>query len=110
MDIRKFMRNVLDAEKLKLAKLGWTEAKRDKEILSYVRGYIWRTFGIRIKEPIDWIILFMINEALSHDMKVKELQNTIVRCVVLDCPLNTSGLCKSHKIKIEPIFCEHRGY
>lgn len=65
MDKGKFGRKVLDAETINLDKLGWTEAKNDKEIFSYVRGYIWRNFGIRIKEPLDWAIWFMINEALS---------------------------------------------
>ncbi|GAG06107.1 unnamed protein product, partial [marine sediment metagenome] len=49
----------------------WTEARSDKLILSYVRGYIYRNYGIRIKPPLDWIIFCMINDALAENMDNK---------------------------------------
>jgi len=71
MDDMKLFKKSIDAEKIDLAKLGWTEARNDKLILSYVRGYIYRNYGIRIKPPLDWIIFCMINESLSENMDKK---------------------------------------
>jgi len=59
----------IDAESIDLAKIGWTENKHDKESLSYIRGYIWRNYKVRIKEPLDWIILCMIQDVLSNKKK-----------------------------------------
>ena len=68
MDYSQLLRKTLDAETIDLGKIGWTESQPDKKIFSYIRGYIWRNFGIRIKEPMDWIIYFMITESLSKQM------------------------------------------
>lgn len=71
MDDMKLFKKSIDAEKVDLAKLGWTEARSDKLILSYVRGYIYRNYGVRIKPPLDWIIFCMINDALAENMDNK---------------------------------------
>jgi len=68
MDYSTLLRKSLDAKNIDLGKIGWTESQPDKKIFSYIRGYIWRNFGIRIKEPMDWIIYFMITESLSQQM------------------------------------------
>jgi len=71
MDDIKLFKKSIDAERIDLAKIGWTEACPDKKILSYIRGYIWRNYGIRIKHPLDWIIFCMINEALAENIDKK---------------------------------------
>ncbi len=71
MDDVKLFKKSINAERIDLAKLGWTESRTDKLILSYVRGYVYRNYGIRIKPPLDWIIFCMINEALGEDMNKK---------------------------------------
>ena len=73
MDDVTLFKKSIDAERVDLAKLGWTESRNTKSILSYVRGYIWRSYGIRIKPPLDWIIFAMINDALGEDMDKKEV-------------------------------------
>jgi len=55
----------MEAEKIDLDKLGWSAERTDKRKLSYVRGYIWRSYKIRIKPPLDFIILCMIMDALQ---------------------------------------------
>lgn len=58
-----FKRSIL-AEKLDLDKLGWSECKNDKQILSYIRGYVWRNYKVRIKPPLDWIMFCLIDDSL----------------------------------------------
>lgn len=60
------------AEKIDLAKLGWSECRDDKLILSYIRGYIWRNYKIRIKPPLDWVIFCMLDDCLSEGHPCKE--------------------------------------
>lgn len=72
MDDVKLFKQSIDAEKIDLARLGWTENRSDKSILSYVRGYIRRNYKIGIKPPLDWIIFCMINEALGEQMDNKK--------------------------------------
>lgn len=67
-DVSLFKKSI-NAEEIDLAKLGWTESRKDKKILSYVRGYVWRNYGIRIKKPLDWVIFYMINDALSEQQR-----------------------------------------
>lgn len=57
------------AEDIDLAKLGWTENKDDKLIMSYIRGYIWRNYKVRIKPPLDWIIFCMLDGCLAQEQK-----------------------------------------
>jgi len=59
----------LYAEDIDLAKLGWTECKDDKVIMSYIRGYIWRSYKVRIKPPLDWIIFCMLDDCLAQEQK-----------------------------------------
>lgn len=61
----KIFRNSINAEKMDLAKLGWNKTQTDQRKLSYIRGYIYRNYRIRIKDPLDYIILCMILDALS---------------------------------------------
>jgi len=72
MDDIKLFKKSIDAEGIDLAKLGWIESRNTKSILSYVRGYVWRNYGIRIKSPLDWIIFSMINSALGENMDNKK--------------------------------------
>ena len=65
VDTELFAKSV-NAEKIDLAKLGWTECRDDKLILSYIRGYIWRNYRIRIKPPLDWVIFCMLDDCLSE--------------------------------------------
>ena len=58
-------KKAIDAEPINLAKLGWSECRDDKHIFSYIRGYIWRNYKIRIKPPLDFIILCMLDDALQ---------------------------------------------
>lgn len=66
-----FLRS-LNAEKLDLNKLGWSECRNDNEIYSYIRGYILRNFKLKIKNPLDLIIHFMIEEALSEQQRLSK--------------------------------------
>jgi len=70
-DVTLFKKSI-DAERIDLAKLGWTESRKSELILSYVRGYVWRSYGIRIRHPLDWIIFCMINDALGENMSRKK--------------------------------------
>ena len=53
-------RRSVEAEKINLEKLGFSADRIDKRKLSYVRGYIWRNYRIRVKPPMDYIILCML--------------------------------------------------
>jgi len=51
----------------------------DNKILSYIRGFIWRKYGIRIKFPLDAIILFTIQDVANivDDKHTKKVENII---------------------------------
>ena len=68
------LRKALDNEDIDLNKLGWKEARNDDDIFSYIRGYIWRSYGIRIKPPLDLIICLMVNDAMSKNQEIDEGQ------------------------------------
>lgn len=68
-DERTMLRKAVDAETIDLAKLGWTESRDDKQIFSYIRGYIWRNYKVRIKPPLDFIILCMLDDAMDENSK-----------------------------------------
>ncbi len=70
MVTNQLFKKALEAEDIDLAKLGWTEAKDDKEIFSYIRGFVWRSYGIRIKEPLDFVIKVMLDEAMATNDKL----------------------------------------
>ena len=53
-------RRSVEAEKISLDKLGFSAERTDARKLSYVRGYIWRNYRIRIKPPLDYVILCML--------------------------------------------------
>lgn len=57
----------VNAQKIDLAKIGWTESKDDNKIFSYIRGYIWRNYGVRIKPPLDFVICCMLDDILSQE-------------------------------------------
>ena len=65
----KTVRGSIYAEKIDLAKLGWNKVQTDQKKLSYIRGYIYRNYRIRIKDPLDYIILCMILDALVVSKK-----------------------------------------
>ena len=54
-------------------------AKSDKKILSYLRGFIWRKYGIRIKFPLDAILLFTIQDAknIAQDRETDKVESII---------------------------------
>ena len=56
-----------------------TEVHSDKKILSYIRGFVWRKYGIRIKFPLDAIILFTIQDAknISQDRETDKVDSII---------------------------------
>ena len=60
----KIVRSSIYAKKIDLAKIGWNKVQTDQKKLSYIRGYIFRNYGIRIKAPLDYIILCMILDSL----------------------------------------------
>ena len=78
VDTKLFQRAVY-AEDIDLAKLGWTECRDDKLIMSYIRGYIWRNYKVRIKPPLDWIIFCMLDGCLSQEQRMckKEFPKTL---------------------------------
>lgn len=53
-------KEMVEAEHVDLGKLGFTECRNVDKCLSYVRGYVWRNYKIRIKPPLDDIILAML--------------------------------------------------
>lgn len=59
--------NAVNVEKIDLGKIGWTKDCSDKLIFSYIRGYIWRNYRIRIKKPLDFIIHCMICDVLRNN-------------------------------------------
>ena len=62
----KISKNFINAEKFDLDKIGWTSADgNDEKYYSYIRGYFWRNFKVRIKPPLDEIIFCVIDLALS---------------------------------------------
>ncbi len=62
-------KKAVNAEAIDLSKLGWIKHKDDKQIFSYIRGYVWRNYNIRIKQPLDLIMFFMLDDVLSHEHK-----------------------------------------
>lgn len=62
-------RKAVYAKPIDLAKLGWTENRDDTQIFSYIRGYIWRSYGVRIKPPLDFIINCMLDDCMSQEQK-----------------------------------------
>lgn len=66
------LRKSIEGEKIDLNKLGWSDERTDSRKLSYVRGYIWRKYSLRIKAPLDVIILFMIIDSLSAQLREDE--------------------------------------
>jgi len=62
----------VDSAPLNLDKLGWTAYQPDQKSLSYIRGYIWRNYKVRIKHPLDWIILCMLNDAMGQQQDLCE--------------------------------------
>jgi hypothetical protein len=59
----------VDAEDIDLAKIGWTEFRDDKQTLSYIRGYVWRNYKVRVKPPMDTIIFYMLDDILRVEQK-----------------------------------------
>jgi len=57
------------SERVDLDKLGWTDCKNDKQLMSYVRGWFWRTYKIRIESPLDFMIHCFVLDALSEARK-----------------------------------------
>jgi len=77
-DSLKIGKSYENAEKFNLAKFGYTEDRNDDEIFSYLRGYVWRIFRIRIKQPIDEVLFWLIELALEANRKLeKEKPNKI---------------------------------
>lgn len=54
----------VEAKPIDFDKLGWSAERTDKRQLSYIRGYIWRNYKIRVKPPLDYIILCMILDTI----------------------------------------------
>lgn len=57
-----------------------TEVHSDKKILSYIRGFVWRKYGVRIKFPLDVIILFTIQDAknIAQDRETDKVDSIII--------------------------------
>ena len=51
----------------------------DKKILSYIRGFVWKKYGVRIKFPLDAIILFTVQDAknISQDRETDKVETII---------------------------------
>ncbi len=72
-----WLKKAIDAAPIDLAKLGWTEFRDDKHIFSYIRGYIWKNYGVRIKPPLDFIVYCIIIDVLddkAENLKEKKLE------------------------------------
>lgn len=56
-----------------------TETHSDKKNLSYIRGFVWRKYGIRIKFPLDAIILFTVQDAknIAQDRETVKVESII---------------------------------
>ena len=50
------------AEKFDLDKF---DNENDTKVFSYIRGYVWRNFGVRIKQPDDELLYYLISLALD---------------------------------------------
>lgn len=66
-------RRSVEAEKISLERMGYNAERTDARKMSYVRGYIWRNYRIRIKPPLDYIIWCMVADAIRahYGSKVK---------------------------------------
>lgn len=64
-NVRIFKQSV-ESERIDLDKLGWSESRNDKQIMSYVRGWFWRTYKIRIEPPLDFMIHCFVIDSLSR--------------------------------------------
>ena len=51
----------------------------DKKILSYIRGFVWRKYGVQIKFPLDAIILFTIQDVknIVQDRETDKVESII---------------------------------
>lgn len=66
MNEDKLIINSINAENIDLKKIMNFNIKIS---LSYVRGYIWRNYRIKIKHPLDEIILYMIHDGCIEQAK-----------------------------------------
>ena len=101
-DVRLFKQG-MEVEDIDLNKLGCHENRTQEQIESYVRGYFWRGYRIRIKPPLDrilWMAMHdvvqaehtllskeidgLVDESIAHETRLREIRDTLNNAIHRD--------------------------